>query len=74
MAEVHVPLNKPTLEDAAFLDMIAVGFEAVKIKTGLTASQMVNAQKNTKEFHVHAERLRVIAKKIRAVTTAALAP
>ena len=70
MAEIHIPAVEPTIEDAAFLEAIAKGFAAVKIKPGLTASALINAQKNTREFHAHAEQLVAIAKRIRAAAAA----
>lgn len=64
--------NGPTFEDAAFLETIAKGFAAVKVRpNGLSASQMSAAQAGTREFREWAERLSAIAKKIREAAAAA---
>ncbi len=61
----------PTFEDAVFLEAIAKGFAAVKIKQGLTAKAMVAAQASTRQFHDHADQLNAIAKRIREAAAAA---
>lgn len=62
----------PTFEDAAFLETIAKGFAAVKVRPkGLSASQMTAAQAGTREFRERANRLNEIAKKIREAVAAA---
>ena len=64
----------PTFEDAAFLETIAKGFAAVKIKQGLTAKAMVAAQASTRQFHDHADQLNAIAKRIRESAAAGTFP
>ena len=54
------------LDDTMFLESLATGFEAVKIKPrGNTASEIQHATAGTKQFRDRAQRLRLIASRFR---------
>lgn len=54
------------LDDPAFLETIAKGFENVKIKPrSNTASEIANANAGTRQFRDRAVRLRAIARRMR---------
>lgn len=54
------------LDDPSFLERIAKGFEAVKIRPrSETASEIANANAGTRQFRDRAIRLRAISRRIR---------
>lgn len=54
------------LDDPAFLETIAAGFEKVKIRPREnTASEISNANAGTRQFRDRAVRLRAIARRVR---------
>lgn len=54
------------LDDPAFLETLAKGFEKVKIRARAnTASEIANAAAGTKQFRDRAIRLRAIARRLR---------